>query len=130
MKGQILTKKIVLKNGITICNFSSPHYFKFITGEELPGTPKAMTERLMLNAVETEKPNSNGWTDIEVRFEMTEPVRKELERLNDDSDIDVVLVPLPVMTAIKESRMPVGKARVCRLADRVNKLIYSDKFCV
>ncbi len=44
-------------------------------------------------------------------------------------DIDVVLVPFPVMTALKDAGISIGKARVIRVADRVTKMIHIDRFC-
>jgi len=39
-------------------------------------------------------------------------------------------VPLPVMQAWKAAGNEPGKLRVCRVADRVTKTIYPDRFAV
>ena len=56
-------------------------------------------------------------------------------RLNADPDVDIVLVPLRVLKAIKKeyavgtSNFKKSKFRVCRIEDRINKVLASDKFC-
>lgn len=122
------TPVITLKNGIRVANLSSPHSFKFITGEELPACSAEVANRLKLEQVEKEVPGIKGTIDIELTFQMSAAVREELDVLSGREDIDIVIVPFPVMNALKEER-PIGKFRVCRVADRVTKAIFSDKFC-
>ena len=120
-----------LKNGITVANFSSPHPFVFDSGDVLLPVPEYLTKALMLKPIEREVRNAGGWTDIEIEFELTREVRNELEWYeNYGHNIDIVLVPLPVMAAIKNAGLPIGKARVVRVVDRVNKIVSSEKFCV
>jgi hypothetical protein len=120
--------KATLKNGLKVVNFSSPHSFEFEDGTVLEGCGPDRATTLMLASVEVEKPNK-GWVDIELRFEMTEPVCEAIKALNKDDDIDIILVPLPVMTALKSANMEIGKARVIRVVDRVKKTISCNKFC-
>jgi hypothetical protein len=75
-------------------------------------------------------------TDIHLAWRMTREVFKALFALDAREDVDVVLVPFPVMTALKshlrESGVDedaIGKARVIRVADRVSKEIHIDRFC-
>src|SRR3990167_10841593 len=48
--------KVTLRSGITIANFSSPHPFRFTTGEELPGCDAERSHIIMLEAVESTVP--------------------------------------------------------------------------
>jgi len=132
--------KITLNNGIRICNFSSPHSFRFNTGEELPACDPERSQELMLVQEETEMHNPKGWTDIYMTFKMSYTVKAELVKLSHDPEIDIILVPFPVMEAAKNmtsndlapelAEKIFAKIRVCRTADRVTKTIYSNRFCI
>ncbi len=128
---------ITLKNGITIANFSSPHKFRFVTGEELPACAKERARNLMLECEEIEHPNTSClWTDLEIEFSMSNAVMAELEKVC-AGDIDILLVPLPVLQCVRKLaeasedgwKLVRDKARCVRVADRVTKTIFSDRFC-
>ena len=63
---------------------------------------------------------------------------EELPKLVAFNEIDVVLVPYPVLNALKSelnwktywADLVWEKIRVCKLYDRVTKVIRSDEFCV
>jgi hypothetical protein len=130
---------ITLKNGLRVANFSSPHSFKFTTGEVLPACSAERATALMLTAVEKETVQDK-WTDIHLEFQMSDNVAKELDRVDGfevKSDLDVILVPLPVRQAIgwfckiypERARGVWMKTRCIRVADRVTKQIHPDRFC-
>lgn len=121
---------ITLKNGLAIANMSSPHPFTFTTGEVLPACSAEDAQKFKLEAIEVEYPGVKGTTDISLQWRITPEVRSLLEELNALPGIDIVLVPFPVMTAMKEAGIPIGKCRVIRVADRVSKAIFPDKFCI
>lgn len=106
-----------LENGVRVANFSSPHEFKFTTGETLSACSPERCRRLSAVPQEVESYNPRGWTDI------------ELERLDSDDDIDVVIAPLPIVQAARSLGLG-RKARTVRMADRVTKVAHSDRFCV
>lgn len=64
-----------LSNGLIVANFSSPHSFRFTSGELLPACEEDRARGLMLDVTEVETPNPRGWTDIELRFELSDVVR-------------------------------------------------------
>jgi hypothetical protein len=124
---------IELANGVKVANFGSPHPFNFTTGEILPACSPERVKALSLKVVEMKEPNPNvsGVTDIVIRFELTYEVEEAL-RLAQEREVDVVLVPFPLLAAVKEAgffphRFP--KIRVIRSADRITKAIYPDRFC-
>lgn len=126
---------ITLKNGIRVGNFSSPHPFTFTSGEVLPACSEGRTKNLMLQNKEVEHDNGR-WVDIELSWEMSDEVAKELNAIAKRDDVDIVLVPFPIMTAVKETNTSadvasiiLDKIRVCRSADRVTKTIYPNRFC-
>lgn len=120
---------VTLSNGLRVANFSSPHTFKFVDGTELPACSKERALHLMLGALEHEENGIKGTTDIVIEWTMTVAVQQALEALQARDDIDLVLVPLPVMTVIKDFEMDIGKCRVIRVANRISKEIYIDRFC-
>lgn len=129
---------VTLKSGLRVGNFSSPHEFKFVTGEVLAACSSERAKALMLDTTEVEEKNY-GWTDIQLKFFLSDNVRVAINTLPFE-DVDVVIVPLPVKRAIDgrkavdryslEMRRAEGICRVCRVADRVTKTIYGDKFCL
>ena len=123
--------RVKLSNGLTVVNFSSPHSFVFSTGEVLPGCDAERSKALMLESVENGEDSPCGrYENISLIFVMTTEVKAELDRLNADPTVDVIIVPLPVMTALKNAGLAIGKVRVCRSADRISKAIFPDKFCI
>lgn len=126
-----MTPVATLKNGVRVANFSSPHAFVFDDGTILPGCDDERARRLMLDFVEVSRPHATlPTTDIKLEFRLSSAVGEELDAMNALLDVDIILVPLPVMMAIKEVWPDPGKCRVCRVADRVTKTIHADKFCI
>jgi len=119
---------VVLKNGLRVANFSSPHSFTFTDGSVLEACSAKRAKKLMLEHVEVEH-KMQRWTDIELKFEMSEPVMLEVLALIQRSDIDIVLVPLPVLELVREKGWTT-KIRGIRVADRVTKTIHCDRFCL
>lgn len=121
--------KCHLVSGLVVANFSSPHPFTFTDGRVLGGCDAERSAALSLEQREVEHAQ-NGWIDVKLTFEMSPAVSDELNQLNADPSIDIVLVPFPVMGAIKAAGLPIGKFRVCRTADRQTKVVFADKFCI
>ena len=124
--------KTTLTNGIVVANFSSPHPFSFIDGTVLPACSPERAKILMLEAIETpsENPYNPFITDIELQWKLSLPVQHELINIfATRGNIDVLLVPLPVMTAMKAAGMKIHFARCIRMGDRITKASCIDKFC-
>ena len=120
---------ITLKNGLRVENFSSPHDFIFEDGSVLPGVDEATAREYVVRPIE--KLCDNGrWVDVELSFSMTGKVMERLSRLQKDETIDIIIVPMPMMTAIKAAGMSIGKCRVIRLVDRVKKIVSASHFCI
>ena len=124
---------ITLNNGITIANWSSPHEFKFTTGEVLPACTPERVNAMSIDIDETVVSNKK-WDDIKIKTSIPDVVRDDLKILQDDEDIDIILVPFMVLSAMKSLLMMkypyFFKLRVIRVADRVTKEIYPDRFCI
>jgi hypothetical protein len=122
---------VTLTNGVRVANFSSPHPFTFTDGTVLPACSAERAQASKLEAIETETPHPtcSGVVDLQLDWKITSYIVRELHKLDRNENVDIVLVPFPVMTALKNAGMPLGKARVIRNADRVKKEIHIDKFC-
>ena len=124
---------ITLNNGITIANWSSPHEFKFTTGEVLRACAPERVNAMSIDIDETVVSNKK-WDDIKIKTSIPDVVQDDLKILQDDEDIDIILVPFMVQSAMKSllrMRYPYFfKLRVIRVADRITKEIYPDKFCI
>lgn len=138
-----------LSNGLRVANFSSPHSFNFVDGSVLPACTADRSQAMALDAREIEVKNmtrTNGvltifqsggipFTDIYLEWEMTKNVKDDLYDLMSSGEweeFDILLVPLPVMQAIKKDGMTslLDKARCVRIADRVTKAAHIDRFCL
>ena len=126
----------VLSNGLRVANFSSPHPFKFVDGTEIPACSPERAKGLMLIADEkvgrvsiTTPKGVVEVENIDLEFRLSDSVEKALlEAMN--SRADIILVPFPVLRAMKDAGISIGRCRVIRVADRVTKAIHVDKFCV
>lgn len=126
-----------LSNGLRVANFSSPHPFTFSDGTVLDACSAERARELMLDHVESEFEKSklindefSTWIDIKLEFKLSPAVDAEIGRLQQDETIDLIIVPLPVMAAIKSDHNFATKCRVVRVKDRVTKVIHHDRFCI
>jgi hypothetical protein len=120
---------ITLSNGLRVGNFSSPHPFTFTDGSVLPACSDDRAERGKLDAVEILHDGIKGTKDIEISFKLNPIVREMIDEA-DHINCDVVLVPFPVLRAMKDEGLPLGKLRVIRSANRITKTIHIDRFCI
>lgn len=128
-----MTMPTIRVGNVCVANFSSPHPFHLDNGQVLPACDPDRSRALMLKAQEEETLNmSGGWVDIQLRFGMSEEVYDALWRAC--AAADLVIVPLPVRQAIRETfskeSLVWRKTRTCRVKDRVTKTIYHDRFCL
>lgn len=126
---------ITLVNGLRVANFSSPHCFKFSDGKELPACDEERAKLLMLDSQEeivfsTTMINGDIVECIRLKYKMSSVIRIALKHAESTPGIDIIIVPLPVMEAIKQEKMRIGKFRTIRMYDRIHKTCYSNKFCV
>jgi hypothetical protein len=128
---------ITLANGLKVGNFSSPHPFTFTTGEILPRCSEKRVKALELVSKETIYKTLIGTQlvdNIQLSFELDEQLELELEACLIQYStlvVDIILVPLPVMTCLRKPRLELASPfRVIRTADRETKAIYPDRFCL
>jgi len=129
-------KTATLTNGLRVVNFSSPHEFIFEDGTVLSACSKERAEELSVKFDETVEANDN-WYDIILDFEITYRCMKEINKimvLHDAEVIDVVLIPLPMMNALKKDwsvdRIRKSPFRCVRMKSRTEKVLCIDRFCL
>ena len=138
--------RVKLSNGLTVANFSSPHSFKFTTGEILKECNPKWSREMSLGIKESKKQmnlkdGTKSWTDVLLTIDIPKNVLYNLATLVELESIDIVIVPLMVLNAIKSidddkweqenlKKIILSKCRTVRIADRVTKEIYPDKFCI
>lgn len=127
---------LVLQNGIKIANFSSPHPFTFVTGEVLPPCSDERANGLALET-EEKKTAHGAWVDINLTWKMSDSVHRALQDAvirQENGELDVCLVPLPVMSCLREQYSLEALRglpfRVIRKQDRITNAIYTDRFCL
>jgi hypothetical protein len=122
---------VTLSNGIRVANFSSAHSFLFTDGTVLPACSEERCRALVLEATEVEFKNDK-WTDIKLSFNLTMEVTQALCEIDKDEEVDICIVPLPVLKAVRRHTIFRGlkKVRGIRVNDRVLKDVHIDKFCI
>ena len=125
---------ITLTNGKRVANFSSPHEFKFTDGSILPAVTPEEAEQYKVIFIETIDEN-NG--DILLEFKLSDDIIKRMLLFMDmhtNDDVDVVIVPLPMLQALKDAapfhEVKASPFRAVRIEDRINKLVSIDKQCI
>ena len=124
--------RVVLTNGLRISGFSSTHPYTFIDGCVLDGCSKERAYSLRIDSKESESPGIRDTIDITLKWVMTENVLAELRRLDGIEDVDIVLIPLPLISALKDGgHWPsFAKLRGHKFADSVTKICHIDRFCI
>jgi len=122
-----------LSNGLRVANFSSPHPFNFTDGTICPACEADRVKAGSLDRVDVESPFPGlpGVTAVIPKFRLNDVLREELRQLQSDTGVDVVLVPFPVLEAIREDGLynELTKSATICVADRLTKAIFIDRFC-
>ena len=129
---------IKLDSDIRVVNYSSPHPYTFHTGEVLPACSDEVAQETKLEAHHNKTYNDKGWLDVSISYCLSKMQYEELPKLVAFNEIDIILVPYPVLNALKSelnwetkwADLVWEKIRVCKLHDRVTKVIRSDEFCI
>ena len=116
---------IELNSGVTVCNFSSFHSYKFDTGEILPACLKETADRHKLTTTEDKTPRWKGhdslyssgfgewefehynldedkpdWYDIELSMSIPAHTVKDLKILAKMDKLDIIMVPYPIQSIL------------------------------
>lgn len=121
---------VTLSNGIRIANFSSPHPFIFEDGTILDGCTSDRVELGQLPVTEFESPGIKGTTDVLIDFNLNAECRYMIDLANKQEDVDIILIPFPLMQTLKAIGIKPAKLRVIRTKDRTTKEICIDRFCI
>lgn len=121
-----------LSNGKRVANFSSPHPFTFTDGSVLPAVSNELAKLLEVDFHEEDQ-FGNG--DVSLSFSLSGLVKERVEmwdREFQEGNGDVVFVPLPMLTALREYgiNIRVSPFRAIRIEDRINKLVSINKQCI
>ena len=119
-----------LSTGVCVANFSSAHPIPFKDGTILAPCSTRRSEALALIKAEEETPHAGGWTDVRLKFVLSDAVREELDKLEADEEVDITLVPFPVLSALRDAGLDLayGKVRAQVMSDRIKKVAHHDRF--
>jgi hypothetical protein len=129
---------IELSNGKKVGNFSSPHPFTFEDGSILPAVSPEEAERLAVTFFEQPIGGLTGRNgDIKLAFSLSKDVYNHIDKwleLAKHGLVDVVYVPLPMMTAMHQEFTPhfihQSPFRTIRMTDRILKQVSISKQCL
>ncbi len=131
----------LLRNGVKVANFSSPHSFTFDDGTVLDAVNEKTSKVLKIDFNEKNMSLETGqsFDTIMLTFGLSNVVKDKMKLWMDKyikGDVDVVLVPLPMITAMRQSgewddgKLLLSPFRAIRKEDRTKMVISSDKFCI
>ena len=132
---------VVLTNGLKVANFSSPHPFNFEDGSVLAACAPDRVAAGALNREDEERPwglwDRDDIVAVVPRFTLSEQVWALLIELEQDKSIDIVLIPFPVLEALRNAKgidgIPylemVTKVGTICVKDRTTKEIFINRFC-
>jgi len=131
----------LLRNGVKVANFSSPHSFTFDDGTVLDAVNERTSKVLKIDFNEKNMSLETGqsFDTIMLTFGLSNVVKDKMKLWMDKyikGDVDVVLVPLPMITAMRQSgewddgKLLLSPFRAIRKEDRTKMVISSDKFCI
>ena len=131
----------LLRNGVKVANFSSPHSFTFDDGTILDAVSDKTSTMLKIDFNEKLMILETGqsFDTIMLTFGLSNVVKDKIRLWVEKyikGDVDVVLVPLPMITAMRQSgewdndKLLLSPFRSIRIEDRTKKVISSKKFCI
>ena len=132
---------VTLSNGLRIANFSSPHPFNFEDGTILEACQEDRVKAGSLDKEEEVRPWGH-WDRVDIvavtpKFVVNQKVWDLLVQLEDDKGVDIVLIPFPLLEALREKRNLSGhpllkyltKMGTICVKDRMTKEIFINRFC-
>ena len=128
---------VTLSNGVRVANFSSPHPFNFVDGSVLPACDNERSRTLSMDRADEESPwagplfnVSAPITAVKPVFVLNEATLAELRAAEETWDVDIVLVPFPLLQALQSTGTDVFFSKVATviMADRITKAAAIDKF--
>ena len=126
---------VTLTSGLNVVNFSSPHPFNFESGQVLDACSPERAQDLSMGSDDvitpTSLPNGKSMEVVTKRFSMTNVMFVELDRLQNNVNVDVILVPFPTLQALQMSGEIAEYTKVATIfvVDRVSKAISVTRFC-
>jgi hypothetical protein len=120
----------VLQNGLHVANYGSHHSFEFEDGTTLLAASKTRVDLITLPVRETElqSPYHKDVSDVRIEWRLTPDIGKNLKGLKAHEEIDVLIVPTPILEALKNEEEEIGKCRVCWLVSRTPKICSTTRF--
>ena len=118
--------RVTLSNGITVVNFASKKSFEFQDGSILEEVSEERARRLLCKPVETETDGPKVSTEVVLTYKVTNHLMRELIRLIEDPSVDIILVPMPVVTAITNCHGVFPK--VCKIMPEEDGRLSIDRF--
>jgi hypothetical protein len=122
-------------SNLTVVNFCSPHQFDFDNGDALPPCSTERVKALSLGSADkiSEKvlPSGKMISLVSKVFILTDAILSELKALEDDVQVDVVLVPFPLLQALQQGGHGLFYSKPATVSvDRLSKMASSTHFCV
>jgi hypothetical protein len=121
---------VTLSNGKRVANFSSPHDFQYEDGTVLPAHDADTAKALEVTFVENIINEDNGDTELSFKLSIDViEVMRSWKSLYKRRLVDVVVCPLPMITALKDIKANIKDSpfRAIRVKDRIKKLVSIDQ---
>jgi len=128
---------VTLTNGLRVANFSSPHSFNFVDGSVLPACDNDRCAALSMDRDDEISAWPGKFVGVSSPVYQVKPVFvlnaatiAALEAAQESWDVDVVIIPFPLLTALQSKDLleRFNKVATVIMADRITKAAYFDKF--
>jgi hypothetical protein len=128
---------VTLSNNLRVANFSSPHPFNFADGSVLPACDEARSRALSMDRDDYESPWAGPLFGVDAPIRQVKPqfllnaaTITELTAAQETWDVDIVLVPFPLLQALEQGGVlgQFSKVGTVILADRITKAAAIDRF--
>lgn len=142
---------VTLTNGLRVANFSSPHPFNFEDGSVLEACNPDRVKAGELKRQEDERAwgglDRDDIVAVVPKFSLSNSVWELLVELENDKNVDIVLVPFPVLEVLRSCRSfkmdllgdlddievtlldKLSKVGTICVKDRTTKAIFINRFC-
>lgn len=127
---------VTLSNNVRVANFSASHEIKFVDGSILPACTFMRDREMTLIYHEKNigkfvgEHQTVAINDVEIVWDISPSMGTELTRLLAIPGFDVLIVPSPILQAMKSKKMQIGRARSVVLINKLSDLACIDKFCI
>lgn len=120
---------VTLSNGLKVANFCDESTMQFSDGNILLAVENDRFEVLSPKHQIIPTAGKKNTIDLHTSYKNDSRIKEEMMALDGRNDIDIVLVPIPVMEALKEWGYDIAKSKArTKCFDKITRTLRIDQF--